>query len=347
MKRQNQSFRLFKNKTMKRIFFPNKINRNTLYQNIIPEIYNSIINKEFEFVFDMRETELADAESLIAILSISSIICNKYNHIPKLEMPLSIPILKYLERNDFFTISKMHGNQVLDFIKFSSFNDEIKNKKIGFSSKISNINNNSSISHHQTNVSKITYNLLQTSLEDKNKPNKWGIYKSFELSFLQLIQNFFEHNLYENSYKCGAYYLAQILPYGKIQVVFYDTGKGFRKRILEMIEYDNNKIKKGEDGNPDIDKYREIENLLRNNSLLFKNSNSNSNYVAIKAALNYRSGSIIPGLSVIRDFTFSLGGIMHIHSGNVQLDCLSDGTEKYKVFDYNFSGVHISLEFQL
>ena len=80
---------------------------------------------------------------------------------------------------------------------------------------------------------------------------------------------------------------------------------------------------------------------------MFKNSKTNANFVAIKAALNYRSGSIIPGLSVIRDFTNSNGGTMHIHSGTVQLDCYPDGAERFKVFDYNFSGVHISLEFPI
>ena len=332
---------------MKRILFPEKINRGILYHNIIPEIYNSVIDNEFDFVFDMKETQLADAESLIAILSVSSIILNKYNHIAKLEMPQNIPILKYLERNNFFSVSKINGNQVLDFNKFSSYGDEFKLKRTRYTSKISNINYNSTISPHQTNVSKLTYDLLQTSLGDKNHPEKWRIYQLFELSFLQLIQNFFEHNLYDNSYKCTAYYLGQVLPYGKIQVVFYDTGKGFRKRILEMIDNDNNKIRNGEEGNPDIKKYRKIEHLLRDKRLLFKDSSSNSNYQAIKAALDYRNDSIIPGLSVIRDFTISNEGIMHIHSGNVQYECYPDGNESFNVFDYNFSGVHISLEFPI
>ncbi len=332
---------------MKRIIFPEKINRVILYDDIIPEIYNSIINSEYEFIFDMSETQLADAESLIAILSISSIIRNKYNHITKLQLPQSIPILQYLERNSFFSISKIHGNQVLDFVKFSSYSNDIKFKIPRYKSTISNINYNSTISPHQTNVSKLTYDLLQTALDDKYHPEKWQYYKLFELSFLQLIQNFFEHNLYDNSYKCNAYYLGQVLPYGKIQVVFYDTGKGFRKRILEMIENDNKKIKKGEDGNPDIEKYRKIEQSLRDKKLLLEKSSLNSNYIAIKAALDFRNESLIPGLSVIRDFTLYNEGTILIHSGNVELKCHPDGTEKFKVYDFNFSGVHISLEFPI
>ena len=332
---------------MKRILFPEKINRGILYHNIIPEIYNSVINEEFEFVFDMKEVQLADAESLIAILSISSIIRNKYNYISRLELPNTIRILKYLERINFFSVSKTQGNQVLDFNKYSNYSDEAKYKTPSYRSKISNINYNSTVSSHQTNVSKLTYDLLQASLGDKNSPEKWGIYKLFELSFLQLIQNFFEHNLYENSYECTAYYLGQVMPYGKIQVVFYDTGKGFRKRILEMIGKDNESIKNGNEGNPNIEKYRKIECQLRDNSSLFKDSKTNANFIAIKAALNYRSGSIIPGLSVIREFANSNGGTMHIHSGTVQLDCYSDGVEKFQVFDYNYSGVHISLEFPI
>lgn len=332
-----------------KIKFPKSLNRRVFYHNILPKVYDKIIKKEFDFIFDLSLTVFAEPEALISLLSASSTIKNRYNYIPKIIFPHNNNTLKYFENVNFFDIAKRPNNVVLDFIKFTTYINEKRVNKEFYISNIYNVTLDSDIGYHQTKVNKIVHKFLKVKLEDVENPEYWNFYKLLELSFLQLIQNFFEHNLYKNTYNTTSYYIAQKIETeteNKIQIVFYDNGKGFRKRILEMIDEDNVKIKNGSEGKLEIEKYRKIENTLRNENLWFDKSRKNSNYVAIKTAMNYRNNSVIPGLSVIKDFVFSKGGTIFIHTANVLVECDNE-MDTCEVLDYNFSGVHFCIEMPL
>ena len=275
---------------MEIIKLPKSLNREYLYYNIIPIIYSRIAEDEYEFCFDMTNSELSNAEFLVGFLSAASLIRNKYNYISNLQLPSSSSrLFDYLESVNFFSIASIPNNNVFDFIKYST--PSLKKEFKGYTPKISCITNNSEITPHQNNASKITYDFLQKLLKEEKKAEQWNFYKLFELSLIQLIENFFEHNIYENTYDCTAYYLAQKMPYSVIQIVFYDTGKGFRKRIIEIINREKESIKKGNLPTPEFAVYMKIEKEINNNALTWDKTNKNPNLLAIKAALDFRKNS--------------------------------------------------------
>lgn len=332
---------------MEQIQLPRSLNRDYFYNNIIPLIYSEINKGNYDFNFDMSHSELTNPEFLIGLLSAASLLRNKYNHISYLKIPsTSSKLFNYLGNTNFFSIASMPYNDVLNFIKYSSDYGKKEEKK-GYISKISCITENSDILTHQNNASKITRDFLQKLLGDETKSESWYFYRLFELSFIQLVENFFEHNLYENTYNCSCYYMAQKMPYGVIQIAFYDTGKGFRKRILEIIEKEKESIRNGNKPNPDLSTYMELAEKLNSKELIWEKSAKNSNLLAIKAALDFRKNSDIPGLAVIRDFALSKGGTFFVHSANASIEINENGNEKYKIFDENFSGVHFTIEIPL
>jgi hypothetical protein len=331
---------------MEKIQLPKKPNRYYFYNNVIPIIYSEINKGNYEFSFDMSHSELTNPEFLVGLLAASSLIRSKYSHISNLEIPSSSSkLFNYLGNSNFYGIASMPFNNVLNFTKYSS--DYGKKNIKGYISKISCITENSDISTHQNNASKITYDFLQKLLDDKRNAENWNFYKLFELSLIQLAENFFEHNLYDNTYDCSCYYMAQKMPYGVIQIAFYDTGKGFRKRILEIVKKERDNIKKGVKPNSDLKQYIEIADKLNDKALIWKKTNENSNLLAIKAALDFRRGSDIPGLAVIKDFAISNGGSFFVHSSNASIEIDKYGNEKFRIFDENFSGVHFTIEIPL
>ena len=141
--------------------------------------------------------------------------------------------------------------------------------------------------------------------------------------------------------------MAQKMLYGVIQIAFYDTGKGFRKRILEIISKEKEVTKKGNKPNPDLRQYINIADKLNDKTLIWKKTKENSNLLAIKAALDFRKGSDIPGLAVIKEFAISKGGSFFVHSSNASIEIDKYGNEKFRIFDENFSGVHFTIEIPL
>jgi len=331
---------------MEIINLPKSLNRECLYYSVIPKIYSKINKNDYEFCFDMSNSELSNAEFLVGMLSAASLIRNKYNHISKLQLPNSSSrLFNYLENINFFSIASMPYNNVLNFIKYSK--KSIKREYKGYTSKISCITTISDILTHQNNATKITYDFLQKLMNEEKKDGHWNFYKLFELSLIQLIENFFEHNIYEISYDCSAYYIAQKMPYDVIQIVFYDTGKGFRKRIIEIIKKEKESIEKGTPPITDFNLYMKLEKELNNNALLWNKTKNNPNLLAIKAALDFRNNSLIPGLAVIKDFALSKGGSFFVHSANSSVEFDKSGNEKYEFYNENFSGVHFCIEIPL
>jgi hypothetical protein len=330
---------------MQIIKLPKKLNREYFYYNIIPKVYSRIAENDYEFCFDMTNSELSNAEFLVGFLSTASLIRNKYGFIPNLQLPSSSSrLFDYLENINFFSVASIPNNNIFDFIKYSTpTSKEFK----GYSSKISCIIKTSEISTHQNNATKITYNFLQKLLMEEKKAEQWNFYKLFELSLIQLIENFFEHNIYENTYDCSAYYLAQKMPYNVIQIVFYDTGKGFRKRIIEIITKEKESIKKGNPPTPGFDVYLNIEKDLNNKALIWDKTKKNPNILAIQAALDFRKNSQVPGLAVIKDFALSKGGSFFVHSANASIEFDKHENENIKVYNENFSGVHFCIEIPL
>lgn len=330
---------------METINFPNSLNRDNFFFEVIPSVYSQIIKKNYVFSFDMAESQFSTAEFLIGILSATSLIRNKYSQVTTLELPsTSSRLFTYLENIGFFQVASIPNNNVLDFVKYTYYSD--KREPNIYKPHISCITTQSNISTHQTNALKIT-KYIQTLLKEEQIPESWYYYKLFQLSLIQLIENFFEHNLYTNTHNCTAYYIAQRLPKNIIQVVFYDNGKGFRKRILEIIDKEKLSISLGNPPDLELESYMELERGLSNKSLLWDKTTRNSNYQAISAALKFRKGSKIPGLAVIKDFALSRGGTFFAHSGNASIHLDKNGNQDFTIYDENFSGVHFCIEIPL
>lgn len=315
------------------IKIPRRLNGESFYNEILPKIYQTLLAKKFDIVFNMYDTELANPEGLVNFLSACALIRMKYKYIPELILPKSENLLSYLDLCNFFSISQIPNSEVLRFQRIY-LRDR---KKKFYIPKIYLISSHTSLDAHQTNVSKIIYDLIKEKLGDANNLEEREIYEKLKNSFNQLIRNVVEHNFINNPLKACGYYMAQKMPYDTIELVCSDIGKGFRNRILEMIN---------ENKDENISKYKGYETLLRDNRYLFKKNDKNPNYLAITTAVNYRENSLIPGIAYIKEFALYKGGSLKIHSGNYTVLYNNEGINS-SFHESHFTGSHIKLEIPL
>ena len=322
---------------------PNRLNGKTFYEEVLPVVYYSIINEDYNITFDMTKTELANPEGIINLLVTALMIRNKYNSIPYLAIPKSEELQSYLNLTGFFAISKDYRCQVFSH-DFQPIGINVNEKYKKFIPKIYGIFANENNNSHFDNVDKILKNIqiqfgektgFSTSIQYELKL----IYDLLHTSISQLIKNVLEHNQ-KNNHPCLGYYMAQKTPYNTIEIVFSDCGIGYWKRILEMLEQNI-------DHDGKLYRHREIESKLKTNEYVFKKHQENPNLVAIEAAVNYRNDSKIPGIYQIMRYALDREGRFFIHSGNYSR--LYSNESNYAKFheDSYFSGSHIKVEIPL
>lgn len=325
------------------IELPERLNGHTFYNEVLPKVYRSIIAKETAIDFDMSYTILANPEGLVNLLTSALMIRNKHNYVPKLILPKSNNMLSYLDICNFFRTASTPNCEVLSH-NWSS-DDSIANKKDFHIPRLYGIYSFSDIGSHIYNVSdimkKIVYKLKENMSEISNQDDsdRMRLYGLLQSSIIELIGNVIHHNTFaENKPKGLGYYMAQKMPYNVIEVVFSDVGKGFRKRILEMItEFSGEEIIKS--------KYIPLKTKLLDNKYLLQKHVDNPDLIAIEAAIDFREESLVPGLAQIKKFATEKGGKFFAHSGNYSVEYKKKNESFNKFYsDSYFSGCHIKME---
>lgn len=320
------------------IEIPEKLSGYTFYNDILPNIYNNIISKCFELDFDMSKTKLANPEGLINFLSAILMINKKYNYIPKLKIPISKNLRAYLELTNFLDISRILNQELF---KIDSLTNLFYNKEKfeGFIPKIYGILTQTNSNEHFSNINKILENIKislneKTGFMDENEFRNFNIYTNLQSSLSQLIRNTIEHNCNYRTYNLLGFYMAQRTPYNTIELAYSDIGKGFRDRIIEMIN---------EHKDSEIEKYITIQDKISDKKYLLRESELNPNLISIKTAVDFRSNSEIPGLFQIRKYTLSKNGSFFVHSGNYSVKYSNEKVSS-KYYNSYFSGCHIRME---
>jgi hypothetical protein len=329
------------------IQIPQSLNGKTFYESVLPVIYFSVLNKDYDLSFDMSKTELANPEGITNLLVSALMVKNKYNGSSRLWIPKSEKLQSYLHLTGFFRISKDSRCPIIDH-DYEPTGIINKDKYERFIPKIYGLFTEENGNYHLKNIKEILKHIqnqfgevvgVSSSLQFELK----NIYDELESSISQLIKNTFEHNyklIKKYDYRSIGYYMAQKTPYDTIEVIFSDCGMGYWKRILQMLD-------EGVNGDDNIDKFKSIEKKLRDETYLFKKHNDNPNLVALNAAVLYRENSKIPGIHQIKKYALNRDGYFHIHSGNYsKYYSLEKTFPKYYENSY-FSGSHIKIEIPL
>ncbi len=331
---------------------PDKLNGKTFYGEILPSIYNSIIQGDYLIDFDMHRTKLANPEGLVNLLASAAMIRSKSGYIPQLLcLPENPNLFEYMRKSGFFKWATVPGCESLKFhgIMSNDFDDEYRRPSY-FRPQLYGLYTHSSegttfnrhIKHVEDFVMAIADSLAGNHI-DSQEISRYC--RTLSLSLVQVIKNSLEHN---NGYRGTlAYYMMQKTPYNTIEFAFSDIGQGFLERMKTMLkEKDEEAIKK----------YGEFEQKLNNKDLLFKAHDDNPNLLAITKAIDYRENSEIPGLHKIKVFLLKYGKLFSIHSGNysVEYELMKMVNNEKEVLvrtmfhdSSYFSGCHLKIVFNL
>jgi hypothetical protein len=314
------------------IEIPEKLNGYTFYSEILKNTYQRILHKDFKIDFNMTKTKLANPEGFVNILATALMLKNKYNYMPMLYLPNSKDLLSYMCLADFFTTAQVPLCEVF------KFNKEIITQRFNpnyFIPKIYGLFVHSESNFHHRNIEKIIKN-IKHNLNDIEIDQKY--FFMLQISLNQLVKNTIEHNPNHKKFGALGYYMAQKTPYNTIDFAFSDVGQGFRERMIDMLD------KEDEDANV---KYGKYKNVLKSNSYLFQQHTENPNLRAIIEAVNFRCDSKIPGIFQIKEFVTNNGGYLSIHSGNYTVKYEKDNKLIPKFHKSYFSGCHIKFEIPL
>jgi hypothetical protein len=311
------------------ISFPARLTGETFYNEILPLLYEKLITCKGTFFFDLSNTTFADPEGIVNFFCISAITKLKTGEIPKLILPKDINILKFFENYKFFSVAKTPGSEILDFVKFQNY-PEYKEKPITKISGIFSYSNNVDLRQNIESLLKLIDKYFILNVNE---------FKYMEFALFQTIRNIIEHNFENNPILSCGYLMAQRTPKNSFEFVISDYGKGYRRRIIEMIKDDI-------DGN--IGYFKQFSKYILDDSYLFENSRRNPNFIAIQAALNFRKDyQAKPGLYQIMEFVSSLGGQFSLHSENIKVTFLNPEKYKFCYYDTFFNGCHIKIDIPL
>jgi hypothetical protein len=325
------------------IEIPEKLNGASFYSQILPRVHEQLTKGNHSIDFDLANTEVANPEGFVNLFAVALMIKNKGNdsYIPKLYMPANERLINYMEKINFFTTANVPLCNVFDITYRPSYE-----RKYIRSLCIHGIYAHSGINVH-FDISKEIIQNIRKEIDDDNR-NKDYFYQQLHKSLFELVDNTIKHNR-NKEYGALGYYMAQKTQYGTLDFVISDAGIGYRNRIIEMIE-------EKEDEN--IHTYENIENEIRDDSFLYKDNGKNPNRLTIEAAVKYREGSMLPGLSQIKNFVLSqrdsvfitkngneipLKPSLFIHSGNYSIKFEKDKVIN-KFYPNDFSGCHIKME---
>ena len=311
------------------IVFPNKLTGPTFYKEILPVIYQKLLKRSGKISFDLTNLTFADPEGLVNFLCISAITKIYSTETAELILPQNDEVLKYFENYGFFSIARTPGSEVLGFLKFEIY-PEYKNKSI---TKIHGVYNHTSAYEISNNVNSVINLLQKYFVLNLSLIN----YLSFIIN--ETIRNIIEHNFENKPISANGYYMAQKTPLNKFEFIISDFGKGYRKRIIEML---------GEKEDKNYLYYKQYQNYILNESKLLEASQNNPNYVAIQAAINFRKGTQRkPGLYQIKEFVNSLNGTVSIHSENIKIVFYKNDKSDFFYYDSFYPGCHIKIEIPL
>ena len=318
---------------------PETLNGKTFYDEILPSIYESIINGDYSIDFDMHRTELANPEGLINFLAAASMIRNKSGYIPVLYLPESRNLLAYMGGAGFFrwaTVPDCEALRLKTFYNESYGNmhnsNHFRPQLYGLFTHTVEDNRYVEYNRHLANVEKITLE-IEDSLKNFVDASELSRYcRRLRRSLVQILKNALEHNPgYSGTL---AYYMIQKTPYDTIEFVCSDIGQGILERMKKMLR----------DGDAEaIKKYGHLEQNLNKRNLLFCEHANNPNLLAITHAVEYREDSEIPGLHKIKEFALKYGGLFSIHSGNYTVAYRQGKIETKYHKDSYFSGCHLKL----
>lgn len=315
------------------IEIPDRLNGTTFYGEILPSIYNNIVEGDYNIDFDMHCTELANPEGLVNLMAAAAMIRSKSGHVPQLYLPESPNLFDYLRRSGFFEWATVPGCESMAFNGFMDTSSKVGYKQYHrfpprFFGVFTHSDEGTTFNRHITNIITFVDEIVREC-----QISHVYYYRLFEV-LKQVIKNSLEHNM---GYRGAlAYYMIQKTPYNTIEFVCSDIGKGFLERMKEMLRENDPEA---------IIKYGHLEQKLNNRDLLFKEDRDNPNLLAIINAVKYREDSKIPGLHTIKEFVKENDGLFSIHSGNYTVS-YSTAKEKPMFVFHNksyFSGAHLKM----
>jgi len=261
------------------------------------------------------------------------LIKRKLGIVPRLILPESEPLLKYLKYSGFIDIMQIPEKELFYMNEPLFLWEKSKFKSVkGF--HLLPLFLISEPSHLDTLYKKMIG--LSRILE-----SQLGLDPRFSTFFSDTISevcwNIKKHN--EGPEILG-FTMAQKMPFNVIQIPISDIGMGFRQRMVFQ---------------DDFSKFRSI---LSDENLIYKKDRNNNNLLAIVEAFKYRKESTIYGLWNVRNFVFERKGVIRIQSENTKVifnskscqncnlsgDCLNCDKLNYKVSDLPIPGVHIQIE---
>lgn len=327
---------------------PNRLNGNSFYGEILPSIYNRIIQGDCLIDFDMHRTELANPEGLVNLLAAAAMIRRKSGYIPQvLYLPEKPNLVEYMRKSGFFRWATVPGCESLRFDGFmdAAFFDEQRRGNF-FRPQLYGLfthsNEGTTFNRHIRHIEEFVLQTADSLAEDKVDSFEISRYcRTLSLSLVQVVKNSLEHN---HGYRGTlAYYMMQKTPYHTIEFAFSDIGQGFLERMKEMLK------KKDPEA---VAKYGCLESKLNSKDLLYKDNNENPNLLAITHAVKYREDSEIPGLHKIKEFVLKYNGRFSIHSGNysVNYELTKAKEPSIRPFYHDssyFSGCHLKIVFSL
>ncbi len=329
---------------------PNRLNGNSFYGEILPSIYNRIIQGDYLIDFDMHRTELANPEGLVNLLAAAAMIRRKSGYIPQIiYLPEKPNLVEYMRKSGFFRWATVPGCESLKFNGFmdADFFDEFRGNNY-FRPQLYGLFTHSSegttFNRHIRHVEDFVLEIADSLAEDEVASPEISRYcRTLSLSLIQVIKNSLEHN---QEYRGTlAYYMMQKTPYHTIEFAFSDIGQGFLERMKEMLK------KKDPEA---VAKYGYLESKLNSKDLLYKDHDENPNLLAIMHAVKYRENSEIPGLHKIKEFVLKYNGRFSIHSGNYSVNYELTKDEQaealIRTFYHDssyFSGCHLKIVFSL
>jgi hypothetical protein len=327
---------------------PNRLNGNSFYGEILPSIYNRIIQGDCLIDFDMHRTELANPEGLVNLLAAAAMIRRKSGYIPQvLYLPEKPNLVEYMRKSGFFRWATVPGCESLRFDGFmdAAFFDEQRRGNF-FRPQLYGLfthsNEGTTFNRHIRHIEEFVLQTADSLAEDKVDSFEISRYcRTLSLSLVQVVKNSLEHN---HGYRGTlAYYMMQKTPYHTIEFAFSDIGQGFLERMKEMLK------KKDPEA---VAKYGCLESKLNSKDLLYKDNNENPNLLAITHAVKYREESEIPGLHKIKEFVLKYNGRFSIHSGNysVNYELTKAKEPSIRPFYHDssyFSGCHLKIVFSL
>lgn len=318
-----------------------RLNGYTFYGDILPSIYKSIIEGDYDIDFDMHRTELANPEGLVNLMTAAAMIRNKSGYIPQLYIPENTNLIEYMKTSGFFKWATVPGCEALRINGFMDvcFKDGYKRHNY-FPPQLFGVytysNEGTTFNKHIDNIDNIV-SKIDDSLRNNVDATELNRYcDKLKQSLIQVLKNSLEHNLgYQGVL---AYYMFQKTPYNTIEFVCSDIGQGILERMKKMLkEKDPEAIKK----------YGYLEQKLNSRTLLFKEGDDNPNKLAIINAVKYREDSEIPGLHKIKEFAREFNGVFSIHSGNYTISYKRDLVKAIFHPDSYFSGCHLKVVMEL